>query len=200
MYYGIIINRLTVKALIVNSLTVNALTKRRCHKGYMEQKTDLTGACRESRNAHDTVRLLISTARLHHGVVDGLVAGMGVHHSQHRMLMYLSKHEKLLSQKAIADEFNVSPAAVAVMLKRLEKDGYINRCVTDDDNRCNEISITQKGRDMVERSRHLFECIDAAMFDGIDAAELEAFASVLCTIRSNLEKMNFEKSEGGDMP
>ena len=162
----------------------------------MEHKTVRNAAL--SPCAHDTVRLLISTARLHHGVVDGLVAGMGVHHSQHRMLMYLSKHEKLPSQKAIADEFDVSPAAVAVMLKRLEKDGYISRNVTGDDNRCNEISITQKGRDVVEESRHLFESIDAAMFDGLDGTELETFASVLRTIRSNLENMNSEKSEGGN--
>ena len=167
----------------------------------MEQKNDVTDAGGGlSPTARDTVRLLISTARLHHGVVDGLVAGMGVHHSQHRMLMYLAKHEKLPSQKAIADEFDVSPAAVAVMLKRLERDGYISRNVTGEDYTCNEISITQKGRDTVEQSRHLFERIDEAMFDGLDAAELEAFASVLRVIRSNLENMNSTRSEGGDMP
>lgn len=152
----------------------------------------------ESTNAHDIVRLLISTVRLHHGVVDGAVADMGVHHSQHRMLMYLSKHEKLPSQKAIADVFGVSPAAVTVMLKRLERDGYISRNVTGDDNRCNEISITDKGRQTVEQSRHLFDSIDEVMFEGLDSRQLEALADTLSTIRANLEKFNSTKQKGGD--
>lgn len=149
---------------------------------------------------HDIVRLLICGARLHHGVVDKCVADMGVHHSQHRMLMYLAKHEKLPSQKAIADALNVSPAAVTAMLKRLEKDGYIIRNITDDDNRCNEISITEKGKSTVECTRHLFDRIDAAMFDGLTDEQLSEFARTLSAICSNLENMNTEKRTGGDEP
>ncbi|MBQ9162391.1 MAG: MarR family transcriptional regulator [Clostridia bacterium] len=171
----------------------------------MENNLDVLDKTQEkTARAREIVRQFIATARLHHAVVDGMVAGMGVHHSQHRMLMYLAKHEKLPSQKAIADHFDISPAAVAVTLKRLEKDGYIRRDITGEDNRCNEISITEKGRATVECSRYLFDHIDSAMFDGLDDAQLESFLSVLNTIRANLERMDGDtscapKHQGGDM-
>lgn len=136
----------------------------------------------------DIVHLFIRTAKLHHTVVEGKVAGLGVHHSQHRMLMHLAKYDKIPSQKELADAFGVSPAAVATTLKRLEHEGYIEKSTTDEDNRCNEISITAKGRQMVEKSHDIFEHIDGEMFRGLDDRQIEEFEKTLEIIRANLER------------
>ena len=48
--------------------------------------------------------------------------------------------------------YGVSGATMAVSLKKLEKGGYINRLVDQHDNRCNQICITEKGREVVEES------------------------------------------------
>ena len=53
---------------------------------------------------------LIHTIRLHHRVVERRIDGMGVHHSQHRMLMRLSDLGRSASQKDLADAMDVSPA------------------------------------------------------------------------------------------
>ena len=70
------------------------------------------------------VRTLICVSHLHHSAIEGRVSKLGFHHSQHRMLMHLAKHEHIPSQKELADELGISPAAVTTTLKRLEKDGY----------------------------------------------------------------------------
>ncbi len=138
------------------------------------------------------VRTFICVSHMHHSAIEGRVSKLGFHHTQHRMLMHLARHEHIPSQKELADELGVSPAAVATTLKRLEKDGYISRTATEEDNRCNEIRITQAGRAVIEESRAIFEAVDRLMFDGLTAEELTLLASLLCRMRDNL------KADGGE--
>ena len=57
----------------------------------------------------------------------------GLHRSQRRMLMHLSRFETMPSQRRIADDFDVSPACVARTLKSLAGEGYITRADDDAD-------------------------------------------------------------------
>ena len=66
----------------------------------------------------------ILTDRMHRRLFENRTAVMGVHRSQHRILMYLAKRNEAPAQKEIAEQFDVSPAAVAVTLKKLEDAGY----------------------------------------------------------------------------
>ena len=75
----------------------------------------------------------------------------GLYRVQHQLLMCVYKYPDA-SQKELARIQNVSTAAVAVTLKKLEKGGYVGRIVDRDDNRYNKIRITEKGRKEVERS------------------------------------------------
>ena len=133
-----------------------------------------------------TIRTLICVAHLHHSAIEGRVSKLGFHHSQHRMLMHLSKHEHIPSQKELADELGISPAAVTTTLKRLEKDGYITRTATEGDNRCNEIRITQAGLAVIQESCEIFYAVDKAMFEGFSDHELQTLTALLTRMRENL--------------
>ena len=85
-----------------------------------------------------------------------------------------------------------STAAVTTTLKRLEKEGYIARSTTDEDNRKNEIRITEAGRAAVDQSRALFYAVDKNMFKGMSEEELEAFTKVLERMRENLTEADPE--------
>ncbi len=91
------------------------------------------------------------------------VEAFGIHRSQHMMLMYISRNENV-SQRQIADAFNISAAAVAVTLKKLESGGLIIRNASDVDNRRNHICISDKGRQIIDETRHIFGAIDRLMF------------------------------------
>lgn len=141
----------------------------------------------------EAVHRYICISHLHHSAVEGRISRLGFHHSQHRVLMHLSRYEHIPSQKELADALGISPAAVTATLKRLERDGYIARSVTDTDNRRNEIRITESGRRAVDESRAVFDSIDDAMFNGFSDEELAIFTTMLDRLQANL-------TASGDLP
>lgn len=104
------------------------------------------------------------------------------------MLLYLSKQESSPSQKELAERFEISPAAVAVTLKKLESDGYIERGKRTEiaDSRYNEIRITEQGRQATIQSRKYFQHVDSEAFKDFSDEELETFTSLLARMQKNL--------------
>ncbi len=135
------------------------------------------------------LRLFICTERLHHSVFDRKASQFGLHRSQHRMIMRLCKAEKPLSQRELATAMEISPAAVAVTLKRLEDDGYVIRKESEKDSRANEIQVTEKARQLAGESKKVFKSIDDKMFESLDDAELERFAACLEKMQKSLKEM-----------
>ncbi len=135
----------------------------------------------------EAIHLMIRVMRRHHACVERRIGDLGIHHSQHRMLMHLARCTQIPSQKELAEAMSISPAAVATSLKRLEKEGYITRAVQGEDNRRNEIRITEKGLSKVVESREIFESIDRAMFDGFSPEEFETLMGMMEHIDRNLD-------------
>ena len=134
----------------------------------------------------NNVHLMMSALRLHRIRCEQLVGQLGIHHSQHQLLMYLSKSRNAPSQKDIAKEFGVSYAAVAVTIKKLESSGYISRTTDDKDMRQNRIQITQQGRKIIDRSRSIFHSVDKCMFKDFNDDQLNEFTNYLMKIETNL--------------
>ena len=153
----------------------------------MEQKT--SRACPASDPPHlRVVGSMIRIMRRHHALVERRIGALQIHHSQHRMLMHLARRDgEIPSQKEMAEAMGISPAAVTTTLKRLEKEGYISRSITDEDNRRNEIRITEKGRTKVAESRVIFESVDTAMFEGFTEDEMETLIRFMERIDRNLD-------------
>lgn len=147
----------------------------------------------------EAMGLLLQATRMHHSEVERKVGTLGVHHSQHRMLMRLSRGDVTNSQRELADAMNISPAAVTATLKGLEKDGYITRSMGSDDNRRNNVCITAAGIAKVEESRRLFEAIDRQAFDGFSQEELETFMALLRRMIDNFRTAD-DKSGASDRP
>ena len=140
-------------------------------------------------NNFTAVSMLISTNRMHKRLVDSSVsAKVGLHRTQHVILMHLSKKDRLPSQKELAEHLNITPAAVTVALQKLEAGGYIRRCMGGD-NRFNEISITDFGRRVVEESKAIFAKIDLSMFSGFSDEELEILISYLKRMQNNMSNI-----------
>ena len=139
---------------------------------------------------------MIRTNIIHRRIMESCLEKVGVFQGQHRILMELSENE-YHSQKEIAVAMKVSTATIAIALKKLEKNGYINKIMDEEDNRLNIIVITEKGRNAIEMSMQLFEDIDNGMFDGFSNEEKKNFVYMLDRIENNLleyeEKIKKEK-------
>ena len=133
------------------------------------------------------VHSIIRVMRRHHACIERRVADLDIHHSQHRLLLHLARFESIPSQKEIAETMGISPAAVAATLKRLEREGYIARSVPGEDNRRNEIRITEQGLRKVAESREIFESVDRATFAGFSEEEMNTLRGFLSRIDQNLD-------------
>ena len=143
------------------------------------------------------VHAFISADILHRRTIEQWAQDAGMHRSQHRMLMHLTRCEAMPTQKDLAKHFDISPAAVAVTLKKLESDGYIERekCASSSDSRYNEIKITERGKEAALQSRKFFHHVDNEAFKDFTPQELELFTALLERMQENLKNiapLNFE--------
>lgn len=142
----------------------------------------------------NTMRKMICITRMHRNIFERKISSMGIHHSEHHMLMYLAKEGEILSQKQIAEKFGVSPAAIARQLKGLEADGYIERSNIEGDGRFNKIVITDKGKNVVANSHNMFMEIDMDIFSDLSEEEIENLNVILDKIYGKLAEKNCERS------
>ena len=148
----------------------------------------------DSDTARKTVGQFIRTDRLHRKNFENLVKGLGVHRSQHRMLMNIARDEGI-SQTELASRLEVSTAAVAVSVKKLEAGGYIEKKSAEKDSRFNEIKITERGRAVVLETEKRIRELDMSMLDGIDEEMLDNFIKCLDIMQKNLEALCPKESE-----
>ena len=141
-----------------------------------------------SQKKDDIVKLFLRAARSHHQTFEKKVMEFGVHRSQHKILMYLSRREgEYITQKHIAADFEISAAAVAVSVRKLEAEGLITRRADESDNRANIILLTDSGMQIVEQTRSLINGIDEAMFEGFTQDEITEFSAFLSRLCDNIK-------------
>lgn len=140
------------------------------------------------KDLFDAVNMLILTNRMHKKLIDSKVSDfIGLHRTQHIILMHLADREKLPSQKELAEHLNITPAAVTGALKKLEAGGYIERKIGSD-NRYNEITITPIGLSVVEKTHEIFFNTDESIFKGFSAEDIERLTVYLKKMQINIEK------------
>lgn len=121
---------------------------------------------------HNIINLFRQSDHIMKRVISKKVEDTGIYRSQHRLLMMLGKHPDC-SQTVLAEKMEISPAAIAVSLKKLEKSGYIKRQCDEEDSRMNHVVVTDKGREAINKSIIHFQEIEDTMFTGFSDEELE---------------------------
>lgn len=122
----------------------------------------------------------------------------GVYPTQHRILMALG-HKPGISQVELAEKFEVSGAAITGSLKKLEKGGYIIRDVNRDDNRSNQVSVTEKGRLVIEESIGMFRETERCLFEGFSEEDVARFLNYMERICENMAVENSRLDQEGEM-
>lgn len=145
---------------------------------------------------HRIIHLLGVTDRTLKRSISKKVEKTGVYRSQHKLLMILGKHPEC-SQTELAERLEISPAAVAVSLKKLEKSGFISRQCQESDNRVNQVVITEKGWKAIDQSVQYFKELDQAFLEDFSLEELGQLETFLERMIKNGEDyyQNLLKSE-----
>jgi DNA-binding MarR family transcriptional regulator len=154
-----------------------------------------SGSSPTDRNRFNQImHQLIGFAIKHRKIMQSYLDKTGVYQAQHHLLMEIS-HNQHASQKDLANSMEVSTATIAVSLKKLEKGGYINKVMDQEDNRLNQITITEKGNKVVEQSRRIFELTDQKVFEGFTEEETAALSALLQKLDANLARMEAEMKQ-----
>jgi DNA-binding MarR family transcriptional regulator len=132
---------------------------------------------------------LIQVNRLHRNILDHKLKEFKVHRSQHQLLRYLLDVNNLPSQKEIADNLDITAAAVATTIKKMEKEGLVKKTPSKQDNRINLINITPEGRKILSQTRQMFNLSDQDVIKGISKEELDIAFKVLSKMENNLIEM-----------
>ena len=149
-------------------------------------------ATKSSTDRFNIVMSFLRTDRFHRCAAESQVRKLGIHRSQHMMLMHLARCKEPQTQAELAKAFEISPAAVTVTLQKLEKAGFVTRTAVEGNNRAKNIAITPEGMDIVRKSWELYKALDEAMLAGLTEEDLQHFANVLARMQDNLRQYSPE--------
>lgn len=137
---------------------------------------------------HEVMKNFRKAGQSFRRTIDKSVACTGVYRSQHQMLMNLGRNPDC-SQMELAQKLDITPAAVTTTIKKLEKEGYITRLVSEEDNRVNKLGITEKGQEIITQSVRLFDEVEKKALKDFSKEEVECLNNFMKRIRRNLEDL-----------
>lgn len=135
--------------------------------------------------------LFTDMTRVHTAYVEHRLLHLGLHTGQGAIISALGDCGPC-SQKKLAEYRHVSAATISVMLRRMEKSGFITRAVSED-GKCNEICLTPAGHELYKALCRDTEGEPERVFAGLTEAELAAAERIFQIISKNLENMTQER-------
>ena len=121
-------------------------------------------------------------------IVHNCLKDSKVYFGQPPILDYLLEHGSC-TQNELAAALNVSPASMAVSVKRMQKSGLVQKVNDENDMRCNKITITDFGKKQIEDIHSRLDEIDTKTFSGFSEEEL-------CSLKSYIDRINRNLSDG----
>ncbi|KAJ51115.1 DNA-binding MarR family transcriptional regulator [Clostridium tetanomorphum] len=123
--------------------------------------------------------------KLHYHRIQKLLDKLGLYHGQPPLLFILHKKNGQ-SQKELADKMNIKPATITVMLKRMEKSGFVERLPDKEDQRVSRVYLTDKGRETMKEVKKVFKSIDDDCFKNFTQEEKILLRRLFMQMRDNL--------------
>jgi DNA-binding MarR family transcriptional regulator len=111
----------------------------------------------------------------------------GLYPGQSRILHTVSELDGSM-QKELADRLGVSPASMAVSIKRMQKAGLLAKSADMNDLRSNRICVTEKGRRIQADSISDFINHDNRLLKGFGPAEIAQLDDYLTRLQVNLKE------------
>ncbi|WP_409344853.1 MarR family transcriptional regulator [Paenibacillus sp. MBLB4367] len=94
-------------------------------------------------------------------------------------MLYLINEQEPCKLTRLAEQMEVKPSAITVMLDRLVQSGQVMRSSDDKDRRVVLVQLTDKGREAFEQARRIRREMMQRLLAHFDLPELEAFTNSL---------------------
>ena len=146
-----------------------------------------------NKNKHSITKWISILYRYGQSHISRQLSSYNIGSGQYIFLLALYKKDGI-SQEEISDHLKIEKATTAKAIKRLEKEGYIERSIDSSDKRAYKVFLTQKALDIKSVIYNLLKNWSAVLMTDLTENEKE-------TIYLLLEKMaqnafaNFEKKD-----
>ncbi len=114
------------------------------------------------------------------------LARLGLRLGQELILFQLAAHEAI-SQIGLAERLGVEQATISIMLRRMEKAGFVRRRTDRADARVTRVSATRKGRSLAAPMQRLWREQERNLLKGLTDEERRTLAKLLTRVRDNME-------------
>ncbi len=131
--------------------------------------------------------LFLEIVRLHYYRTHVLFDKIGVYPGQPPLLFILNKEDGL-SQKDLAEKLRIKPSTLTVMLKRMECGSLIYKKQDDKDQRIFRVFLTEKGKEVCEKSIEIVKSLEKECFGNFTDEEKIVLKSMLTQLRDNFKK------------
>ena len=108
-------------------------------------------------------------------------------------VLFLLYQRKTMSQKALAEQLNVTAPSITSLIQKMEKTGYITRRPDDQDQRVMRLSLTEKGKSCIQSVKDVAERMEKIIFEGMSVEERLLFRRRMLQVNENLD--NYERKE-----
>ena len=115
------------------------------------------------------------------------VKDMDISPQQGRMISYIVQNEdKGLIQKDLAEVFQRRGASITSLLQGLEKKGYIERRIPENNERQKNIFVLPKGKALVEETNEAFYAAEKELVHALNEEEVQQLTELLRKIDRSL--------------
>jgi len=127
-----------------------------------------------SNSAGDLELLFRAVVKMHKRCLNKEMDRRGLSKVGQPWILFMLRDHKMAAgcdQKGFSEALGVSPATIAVSIKRMERAGLVSKEADPRDLRRNLLSITDKGLHLVDDCIRAFEYVDAGTFNGFSEEE-----------------------------
>lgn len=105
--------------------------------------------------------------------------------------------ERDMSQKELAEQMNVTPSTITTSIQKMEREGYVKRCVDPKDQRVMRLSITEKSRQYLDDLSEVGNLLDDMIFAGMSVEERIVLRRLIVQVRDNLQQAEEQVKKSG---
>lgn len=125
-------------------------------------------------------------ARAHKAFATSLLRDLGLYPNQELLLMQLEGVESR-SQSELVRALMLDHSTVAKSLSRLERAGLITRRQSSSDRRAVDVSLTARGKEIVDRVHGVWGQLEATTTDGLTPEEIKDLTTRMSAIQHRVE-------------
>jgi DNA-binding MarR family transcriptional regulator len=125
-------------------------------------------------------------ARAHKAFAASMLRELGLYPNQELLLMELDGVESR-SQSDLVRTLMLDHSTVAKSLRRMETAGLVARRPSASDRRAVDVSLTQRGAELLDRIHAVWARLEATTTDGLGEADAEQLVALMHAIQQRIE-------------